>query len=430
VNKLSLLIILLLFINNCSIKKSKDLFSKKTINTKKIENVKTILTKQARKELEFNPNLKIKFSDINFNKSTENNQNDLGNIFYEGALKKIGKYKFSKFNDFKYINVKPLFYNKNVIFFDNKGAIIFYDQNEKKIWKKNYYNKYEKKLKPRLNFAQKDKILIVADDIAKYYAIDIETGNLLWTKTNIVPFNSEIKVKDNIFYVVDYKNILRAISIIDGSEVWSIKTEESLTKSGTKTSVIIKENTIYFNNSIGDVTAVNLKTGQLIWQLPTQNNNISKNAFQLSNSEMIINENSIFFSNNKNEFYSIDTSTGLINWKNEINSENRPIIIGKFIITISKKGYLYLVDKKSGNIIRVNNLYKNYKNKNNIYPTGFLVAKNKIYLSNNDGKLIIVDLDNVNTINTAKIARTKILQPLVHNNNLFLISNGSIIKFN
>ena len=81
-NKLSLLIILLLFINNCSIKKSKDLFSKKTINTKKIENVKTILTKQARKELEFNPNLKIKFSDINFNKSTENNQNDLGNIFY------------------------------------------------------------------------------------------------------------------------------------------------------------------------------------------------------------------------------------------------------------------------------------------------------------------------------------------------------------
>ena len=43
--------------------------------------------------------------------------------------------------------------------------------------------------------------------MAKYYAINIDTGELLWTKTNIVPFNSQIKIKDNVFYVVDYKNI-------------------------------------------------------------------------------------------------------------------------------------------------------------------------------------------------------------------------------
>ena len=80
----------------------------------------------------------------------------------------------------------------------------------------------------------------------------------------------------------------------------------------------------------------------------------------------MINENSILFSNNNNEFYSIDTSTGLINWKNEVNSDLRPVVIGKFIITISKKGFLYILDKKNGNIIRVNDLYKNYKIKKKI----------------------------------------------------------------
>ena len=92
--------------------------------------------------------------------------------------------------------------------------------------------------------------------------------------------------------------------------------------------------------------------------------------YQIQN--LVINENTIFFSNNKNEFYSIDTATGLINWKTEISSDLKPVVIGKLIITISEKGYLYLVDKKSGNIIRINDLFKDYKDKKRkqIKPTG------------------------------------------------------------
>ena len=268
--------------------------------------------------------------------------------------------------------------------------------------------------------------------MAKYYAINIDTGELLWTKTNIVPFNSNIKIKDDVFYVVDYKNILRSISIQDGSEIWNLKTEESLTKSNTKISIVLDKKNIYFNNSIGDVTAVDIKSGQLVWQLPTQNNNISQNAFQLSNSELVINENTIFFSNNKNEFYSIDTESGLINWKTEISSDLKPVIIGKLLITVSEKGYLYVADKKTGNIIRINDLFINYKKikRGQTKPTGFLVGMNKIYLTNDDGKLIVADLDTGTIINIKKISGNKILQPYINNDNLFLIKNGSIIKFN
>ena len=41
----------------------------------------------------------------------------------------------------------------------------------------------------------------------------------------------------------------------------------------------------------------------------------------------------------------------------------KPVVIGKLVITISEKGYLYVIDKKSGNIIRINDLFKNYKDK-------------------------------------------------------------------
>ena len=431
-NKVLLSILILLILNNCSASKKVGFWNKDDKEQKQVENTKTILTKQIRLEEEFNSNLYVKISNGKLNQNSLNNQNDTGELAYEGSLQKMGKYNFSKFNDFDFISPSPLFYNKNLVFYDNKGEISLYDENQKILWKNSFYNKSEKKIKPRLNFAVKNNILIVTDDVAKYYAINIDTGELLWTKTNIVPFNSNIKIKDDTFYVVDYKNILRSISIQDGSEIWNLKTEESLTKSNTKISIALDEKNIYFNNSIGDITAVDIKSGQLIWQLPTQNNNISQNAFQLSNSELVINESTIFFSNNKNEFYSIDTATGLINWITEISSDLKPIVIGKLIVTISEKGYLYIIDKKSGNIIRINDLYKNYKDKKRkqIKPTGLFVALNKIYLTNSDGKLIIVNSNEGNILNVVKISGGKILQPFINENNLFLISNGSIIKFN
>ncbi|MDA7452852.1 PQQ-like beta-propeller repeat protein [Candidatus Pelagibacter ubique] len=431
-NKVILSVLILLILNNCSASKKVGFWNKDDKNQQQIENNKTILTKQIRLEEEFNSNLYVKISNGKLNQNSLNDQNDTGELTYEGVLEKIGKYNFSKFNDFDFISPSPLFYNNNLVFYDNKGEITLYDENQKTLWKNNFYNKSEKKIKPRLNFALKDDILIVTDDVAKYYAINIDTGELLWIKTNIVPFNSNIKIKNDVFYVVDYKNILRSISIKDGSEIWNLKTEESLTKSNTKISIALDDKNIYFNNSIGDITAVDIKSGQLVWQLPTQNNNISQNAFQLSNSELVINENTIFFSNNKNEFYSIDSATGLINWKTEISSDLKPVVIGKLIITISEKGYLYIIDKKSGNIIRINDLYKNYKDKkrNQITPTGFFVALNKIYLTNSDGKLIIANSNDGNILNVVKVSGDKILQPFINENNLFLISNGSIIKFN
>ena len=427
-----LLILILLFLNNCSTNKSKKLFEEKVTNVQSNKDVRTVLAQQERGEEEFNQNIEMQVSQTKLSINSDNNQNDIGELDYKGLLEKIGKYNYAKFDKFEYINSKPIFYEENIIFFDKKGTIILYDQNQRIIWKKNFYNKSEKKIKPRLNLSIQKDTLIIVDNVAKYYAIDLKTGEILWSKKNIVPFNSDIKIKDNVFYVVDYKNILRAISIKDGSEQWSVKTEESLTKSNIKLSIVIDSKNIYFNNSIGDITAVNIKSGQLLWQLPTQSNNISENAFQLSSSKLVINENSILLSNNKNEFYSIDTKTGLINWKNELSSILKPIVVGKFIVTISENGYFYLLDKNSGDILRINNLYKQYniKKKNKTSPTGFLVALGKVYLANSDGKFIIADLNTGNILKIVKISGHKISGPYIYENNLFLIKNGSIVKFN
>ena len=123
--------------------------------------------------------------------------------------------------------------------------------------------------------------------------------------------------------------------------------------------------------------------------------------------------------------------TGTTNWINEINSILTPIIIDDFIFTVSNSGHLFTLQNKQGNIIKINNLYKNFdqKKRKNLKPTGFSIGSNKLYLSNSDGSLIIINLNSGDVLKAEKVARNFISKPYIQGGNLFVVKNGSIIQY-
>ena len=72
-----------------------------------------------------------------------------------------------------------------------------------------------------MQFVNNNTDLIVADNIANYYMLDIKTGNLIWSKNNLAPFNSQIKIYKNKFFVIDLSNTLRCFSLDNGEELWN-----------------------------------------------------------------------------------------------------------------------------------------------------------------------------------------------------------------
>jgi outer membrane protein assembly factor BamB len=189
---------------------------------------------------------------------------------------------------------------------------------------------------------------------------------------------------------------------------------------------------VIFSNSIGDITAINIKTGLITWQLPTQSSSIINETYNFKISKLVSDGNSIIFSNNKNEFHSIDAKNGTINWINEINSNITPIITGNLIFTVSNEGYLIVIEKNKGNIIRVTDLFKYYKLKERkkIKPVGFAIGNTNLYLTNTDGKMIVVDLNLGVVKRVEKVSGDFISRPFIVNDNIFVIKNGSIIQYN
>ena len=378
---------------------------------------------------EFNSNFKISLPKTS-KKFTNHLLNNDGHVDFEGNLQNMSKYNFKKIKLFTNFEPEILMEKNHLFYFDNNGSIIKFDEDSNLLWKKNHYSKFDKKLQPILFFGSNQNDLFVIDSIANYYAINKNTGDLKWKKRHTSSFNSQVKIFEDKALVIDMENSLRCISIENGEILWTIKTEESLLRSQKKQSLIINKNFVYFSNSVGDVTAVNIKNGEITWQTPTQSSISFGSTFFLKSSDLISDGNSIFFSNNNNQFFSIDLLTGTINWKQDISSELRSALIGNFIITITDDGLLVVLKKDTGEIIRVNSIFKNIKNKKkkNFKPVGFLIGKHHIFLTTHNGRICVINFKEGKIEKMLKLDKNKLQRPIYLNKHIYIAKDNSIIK--
>ena len=427
------IILIILILNSCSFDTRSGIWTEEPINLGNEENkeIKVLFKKEILNENEFNPNLKLKIKNFNQNKNKFNG-NNFGALEISSSFENISKYSFNRIKYFDHFEPELVFIRNDLIFFDKKGSIIRFDEKSKIKWKVNHYNKKEKKLPPILKIAKVGNNLLITDNLAKLYLLDASNGKLIWQNEHKVFFISQIKVDRDRIYVLDANNIFTCYSLSNGKKIWEFKGETKLINSQQQTSVIINEESVIFNNSKGEIISLDKMSGNLNWLTPTIEYGESLQSFLVKNSDLVLNDDSIYFSNNNNSFFSLDVNLGLVNWKQSINSYLRPVIIDNIVLTISPKGYLYILDKKSGNIIRSTDIFYNLKprKRDKIQISGFISTKDKIYLSTNNGKIIVVNIRDGNLDLVYRISRSKISKPYVNNSKLYIIKDNGIIKIN
>ena len=365
------------------------------------------------------------FSDVNL-------KNNIPHLLFNGSLKNISKFKFKKSANLVFYSPEILLSEKYIIFYDNNGFLVKYNSNKEILWKTRISNKKQQKNITSISLALLENTIYGSDNLGKYFALDLNTGKLKWEKKHINFFNSQIKVKNKKIFLVDIDDNLICLSTIDGNLLWHFETESSLIKTTKKASIIVSEKYAVFVNSRGTLSKLNLDTGYLVWQLQTQNTLINNETNFLKNSELVYSNNELFLSNNKNGFYSIDFKTGTINWKQRINSSIRPIILDSLVLTINDDGYLIAIDANNGNIVRATYLLDkfNKRKKKKLLFESFVVASKKAYITTNRGYILICSISNGKVDKIFRLGNSKLSQPFVVNNRLYIVKNNSISVLN
>ena len=428
-NKLKFLI-LSIFVFSCSFSNSDFWTDAKNIETGPVK--ETLLFSDREKlNSELNSLLKISLNssgkDYIYKK---NNNNNLERYNFDFSFKNVSKSKLAKNKKFNFFQSDIDYYKKGFLFFDEKGSILNFDINSNLIWKKNHYSKKDKKLSPYLFLGNNEKYIVATDDIAKYYLLDLKSGNLIWSKKNTSPFNSQIKFSKDYFFVIDSENILRCISIKTGEQLWNVQTESSIIRSKKRLSLVLNNGLVIFNNSLGDITAVNIANGELVWQISTQGVDIYSNVHSLEMSDLIIKNDTLYVANNRNDFYSLDPKSGILNWKQSISTNLDPIILENYIFLLNKDGYLSVIEVISGNLIRSSYLFKSikHKKKHKLSATGFTLSKNNFYVTTNNGKLLVVNIETGKITTSFNFTKKKISNPQVIHKKMYIVSDDFIIR--
>ena len=392
---------------------------------------------QNKFEKELNPGLTINInSKAKTNKkwimSGLNHSNLISHLKFSGRIDKFSKYKFNKIPP-KSVKENPLIIEENYfITVAEKGSIVKFVDRKKVHWKRNIYNKKEKKKIESISLAlSKDKLYVI-DNLGKYYAIDANTGKIIWVKRHDALFNSQIKVYKGKIYAIDSNNMINCFSTTDGKRIWKFETPSTFIKTNKKLSIIVTPSSVLFSNTAGDIAKVNINDGELNWFIPTQNTLIQHETNFLETSDIVLFKKNIFFSNNFSKLYSLNLNSGMLNWILNINSNLRPIIIDNLLFTISQEGYLIVIDNNEGKIIKSNYILDKFKAKQRkkLFIQGFLIASDKAYITTNLGYLIICSVSTGKVEKVSKLSNSQLSEPIISNNHLYVLTNKSLFISN
>ncbi len=272
----------------------------------------------------------------------------------------------------------------------------------------------------------------MADNIGFIYALQLDTGKLVWIKNHGIPIKSKLKIFKNQIFLIDQDNQIFSLDVKKGTKIWNIRSISSFIKSQNFLGLAVsKKGDVIALTSSGDLIKVKASNGSIYWSINTTGSMYANVSDFFKSSDVVIAGEDIIFSTSESTL-SLNLNNGYPNWEREIASTNSPIVDGNNIFLVSNNGYFVNLDRFSGKTIWSVNLLKILKRKRQkTLITGFILGSGKIYATTLNGYLIVCSAVSGKVEYSKKIGGTITSSPIASNGSLYILTESSrIFGFN
>ncbi len=434
---LSFYLFFLFFLNNCSFQNTGGFFENKIEEFEKElekKNSTLVFSPQKKFDTEISGSVSVKLSNPvlieKWSENSLNSNNFIPNLSYSNKKnaifksKKVGKNKFNLSNIF----FEPLVVNNQIFFSDHSGNIYSYSINDKKLlWKFNFYKKRYKNYPIKIKLKILNNNLIVSDNLGYIYSVNIQTSQIKWAKNYGIAFNSNIKIHNNIIFILNQDNKLYMISEINGNQILGLETFPSFLKTKYKTNISLdsKNNNVFFITSNGELYSINYYSKNINWL----SNIFPKNSSgsELFYSSPIVNRNDKIYFSSSVSTYSINTNNGSIYWELPFSTNLRPIVTDQFVFLASEEGFIINIDNATGKVIWSKSLYKE-KSKPKRNKIGDLISillvSDQILATTTKGYFLFIDYKTGKLLNYTKASKSGFYSsPSIVNKMIYVIDN-------
>lgn len=258
-------------------------------------------------------------------------------------------------------------------------------------------------------------------------AYDAASGAEAWRVDIGMPLRGAPSVEGTQLFVMTQDNQLQVLSTATGETLWeNAATVEPAGLLGTAAPAVAL-GTAVVGFSSGELIALRVENGRGVWQdaLNRTGSTTSLAALSDIDASAVISEGRVYAIGHGGRMVALDLSTGQRVWERNFAGTSMPWVAGEYIFAVTVDGELVAVQRADGRVRWVTQLqrWRNVKKrKNPIIWQGPVLASDRLYLVNSEGELVTVSPADGTVLSTKEVGKDIFLEPAVADNTLYILS--------
>ncbi len=336
--------------------------------------------------------------------------------------------------DFNPLTIQPIVAENLVFTLDNRSHLSAFDLKEgDKKWEFAINPPEEKKETLGGGLAYSSGKLYATNGYKQLLCINPADGKLLWRKEIPYPAKSAPTVSDGRIYVVTLNNNLMVFSEESGEILWTYSGIEPKATLLGAASPSVNTSIVVLPMSSGELIGLRPENGQVVWQDNLSASNRTDTMFSIADvrAQPIIDQGLVYASSFSGRMVAIDEITGQRVWQHNIGTSETPWSAGDALFMIDNNQKLMAINRMSGKIYWIKDIQPQKKDSDDIQTwKGPVFAGGRLIIASTTGKVIEINPQNGELINKFKIDGGAVLQPVVANGTLIILTeDGELIAY-
>ena len=266
-------------------------------------------------------------------------------------------------------------------------------------------------------------------------ALDAATGAPVWTVRPGGPLRGAPTVADGNVYVISQDNQIYSLKATDGTTAWSNAAALEIAGVFGNGSPAVGRGTVIAGFSSGELNAYRYENGRMVWQDALSRTSVSTGVAALSDIDAspVIADGIVYALGQGGRMVALDLLTGQRVWELNIAGIATPWVAGDWLFAVNDVAQLIAVQRTTGKIRWINQLprWRSEKKKSGpIHYAGPVLAGDRLIVAGTNGALINVNPTNGSFQSQTSSGGSVRFQPVVANQTLYLLTDeGRLVAY-
>lgn len=259
-------------------------------------------------------------------------------------------------------------------------------------------------------------------------AFDAASGKLIWMVRPGGPLRGAPTIANNQVYVVSQDNQLFALKIEDGTTIWNEAATLELAGVFGVAAPAVAQGTVVAGFSSGELNAYRYENGRIVWQDALSRTSISTAVASLSDidAEPVIEEGRVYSVGQGGRMVALELNTGQRLWELNIAGIATPWVAGEWLFVVTDEAKLLCIARSTGKVRWISQLPRWRDEEDKTGPiswTGPVLAGNRLILASTRGQLANVSPTDGALLSTGDTDARISLPPVVANETLYVLDD-------